>query len=547
MWHPSPAGNASYTGSTVGSGTLSRALRLIAVIVLLGGSGCSFIPAYTAPTDLRAATLLPADTWFFSEVTLRPSLTQLGAATRLANAFTSQPGWDAYVQQLSGTAGVGSENLLTDALTLLDGEVAVGIFGALPTGSGATPSFTVLAHASNPDRLVQMLAEPGLSATPPTKDARGANVYTFPGPGNVATFQNWLVIASSQTILDDTLGRISGGTSTTSLNDQPRFKALLNRLPSDRLGLQYLDTGALLRSVRSEISGAQRLSPQEQALLGDVESQVATSLAASWDGLDFRIESTTRLPPELAGQANLSAQLADADAAFAHLPADTLVALGTGLPMIGPQLDDAIAIGLQQAAQQLDAPELAQLDIHPSQWLVGPVALGGNAGTLSEPGGAPDVFLVAQVGDADAARADLNSVTALLPPKTATPLSIAGSTFVQVPLSEGQSLAYGVADNWLYAGNGDLQKVVESSATGGLTANPRYAALHAALGQDSVNLFVDIAGARDLAESMLDPREQATYESMARPLLMPLSYFGGGARSDANGDGHAHFILGIAA
>src|SRR6185437_12051981 len=90
----------------------------------------------TAPAEFRAANFFPSDTWLFSEVTLRPSLGQLAGATRLANAFTSQPGWDAYVQRMASPADGGSPTVISDVLGLLDGEVAVGAFGPLSSSTG---------------------------------------------------------------------------------------------------------------------------------------------------------------------------------------------------------------------------------------------------------------------------------------------------------------------------------------------------------------------------------------------------------------------------
>ena len=250
-------------------------------------------------SDSRAAAFLPADTWLFGEVTLRPSMKQLVNATRLANTFTSQPGWTDYVQRMSATSGMRETNIATDAVALLDGEVAVGAFGR-PDISGLPQSVVLLAHSSNPDRLVGMLAAAeGLRLTP-RKDAHGANVYAVPGAIELATLQGWIVVASTQTVLEQTLDRISGTTTTGALNTSPRFKNLVSRLPADRLGLEYVDTGALFRGLGDDLPAGPSLSPETLALLGNVDSQLAVSFAASGQGLDIHLEGATRLPPDLA-------------------------------------------------------------------------------------------------------------------------------------------------------------------------------------------------------------------------------------------------------
>jgi hypothetical protein len=524
---------------------LSLPARLLAVLILIGGVGCSFVASDSAAGDSRAAAFLPADTWLFGEVTLRPSMKQVVNATRLANAFTSQPGWSDYVERMSATSGMRGTDIATEALALLDGEVAVGAFGR-PDVSGLPQSAVLLAHSSNPDRLVSMLAAAeGLRLTP-RKDAHGANVYAGPGAIELATLQGWLVVASTQAVLEQTLDRISGTNTTGALNNSPRFKNLVSRLPSDRLGLEYVDAGAFFRGVGDQLPTAPGVTPETLALLGDVDSQLAVSFAASAVGLDIHLEGATQLPPDAAsGPRAIAAQAGDPGDAFAHVPQDTLAAFGTELPMLGAELDAALQLVLLQAAEEMDAPELAELDVHPSQWLAGPIAVGGSAGNIGEPDGVPELFAVAQVSDAAAARADLTTLTALFPPKTATPLSIAGATFVQVPAAEDLSLTYGVADDWLYATNGDAEALVGAAETGGLTQNPRFAALQSGLGEDRTNVFVDIQGLRELATSLLDGSDLQTYESEVRLLISPLTFFGGGIRSEPNGDVHGHFVLGL--
>ncbi len=518
---------------------LSRPARLLAALVLISGVGCSFIPAYTSPAAFRAASLFPANTWLFTDINFRPSLSQVAGATRLANAFTSQPGWETYTSGITRSFTAGGTNLFSDVLTQLDGEVAVGAVGSL-TGSTETPDVLILAHSSNPDHLLATLSSvEGLSAPTPTRDSRGANLYTLPDARGVATYQGWLVVASSKSDLNEALNRISGGGATgASLSNQPTFKALVDRLPTDRLALEYIDSGALYRALASDIP------PDTRALLGNSQSQMAVSFAAAPSGLEVRVEGATHLAPDVAAQADLgSVAVGDPADAFAHMPPNTLAAFGAALPPPGPEIDDELNAALQQAADNLDVPELADIELHPSQWLTGPIGIGGSTG---QPGGDPDLFLVAQVSDTDTARADLATVARLFPPKSVASVDIAGAPFYVAPVSNGGSLTYGLAEDWLYAVSGDAETVVDAAGSGGLSENQRFAAMRSALGQDSPNVFIDIQGVRNVATGMLSATERRTFEAEVGPLLNPLTFFGGGLRSDANGDVHGHFILGIA-
>ena len=78
-----------------------------------------------------------------------------------------------------------------------------------------------------------------------------------------------------------------------------------------------------------------------------------------------------------------------------------------------------------------------------------------------------------------------------------------------------------------------------------MTQNARFSTLQSALGQDPTNVFIDIQGARELATDMLSDKDRQMYESEFRPLLNPLTFLGGGVRSDGNGDVYGRFLLGI--
>ena len=88
-------------------------------------------------------------------------------------------------------------------------------------------------------------------------------------------------------------------------------------------------------------------------------------------GLEIRLEGTTRVPPDLADKAAAEfGDLGDPGDALGHLPVETLVAFGTGLPLLTPEIDDALNAELQHAADELDVPELAALESTPANgWL----------------------------------------------------------------------------------------------------------------------------------------------------------------------------------
>ncbi len=511
-------------------------------------AGCSFIPAYTTPPGFQAAAFAPASTWFFSTVTLRPSLGQLMQAGRLADVFTSQPGWDASVQALQSAGSVSKVNFTRDVLPLLDGEVATAVYGNGPDLSGGgTPSILVLAHSSDPAKLIQTLASSTGAKVQSQTDARGATYFSVGGETVTAAFKGWLLIGDSRATLDDAIGRIAGGGN--GLDAQPRFRQVADRLPAERVALQYVDLAPILRSslalAGSAAPGELPVPADElQSELSQIDVRVAASVALRQEGADIRVEATTSgLPPQQ--QAELAASSGSALDAFGRLPAGTLVALGAPVGQLPPETDQLVNQVVAEALQNEIGPDVQAPELHLSQWLSGQWAFGGAQGTVGQPNGQPDLFLVAGVSDRAAAQRDVNAIEAFFPPKSVVPVDVAGHRLLQGTAGLGETVTWGVADDWLYAVSGDAESVVGAADTGGLSANPRFAELVNGLGDGPVNVFVDIQGVRTLGESLADRSTLREYQSGVRPFVTPLRYFGGGSQADPNGDVHGHFILGI--
>ena len=511
-------------------------------------AGCSFIPAYTSPPGFQAAAFAPANTWLFSTVTLRPSLGQLMQASRLADVFTSQPGWDASIRSLE-RSGTGSQvDFTRDVLPLLDGEIATAVYGSGPDlSTGGTPSILVLAHSSDPAKLVRTLASGSAASFQAQTDARGATFYAAHGQTNVATFKGWLLLGDSRTTLDDAIGRIAGGGN--GLDAQPRFRQVVDRLPAERVAFQYADLGPILRSslalAGSTARGELPVPASElESELSQIDVRVAASVALRQEGADIRVEATTSgLPPQQ--EAELAASSGSALDAFNRLPAGTLVALGAPVGQLPPEIDQVVNEAVAGALADVAGPDVQAPELHLSQWLSGQWAFGAAQGTVGQPNGQPDLFLLAGVSDATAAQRDLNGLAVLFPPKSVVPVDVAGHRLLQGTAGLGETVTYGVADDWLYVVSGDAESVVGAADTGGLSANPRFAEMTNGLGDDPVNVFVDIQGVRTLGESLADRSTLREYQSSVQPFVTPLRYFGGGSRTDPNGDAHGHFILGI--
>ncbi len=532
---------------------MQRLSRLLSVLVGLGLAlaGCSFIPGDSAPSGFQAAAFAPPNTWLYSAVTLRPSLGQLVHARTLANTFTRQPGWSAAVRWLQDTSTNGGIDLARDVLPLLDGDVATAVYSDEVTGFALAPSVLVLVHSPDPVRLVGLVASASGETPRPESDPRGATFFVRGRTTVGAAFKGWALFGDSRATLEDAVDRLQAG-GKDGLSAQPRFQQMVGRLPSERVGFQYVDLVPILRSSLELASAAPRtdaLDPSQaqelQDLLAQLDARVAASQTLHGNGVEIRVESASAgLSAEQMAQVH-GLSRGDAADAFAHLPGDTLVGIGADLGGLPPELDPVVDGAIAEALRSVGRSDLAAPELHLSQWLGGQVAFGGTRGTLGAADGQPSLFLAAAVGDAAAARRDLDTLGRLFPAKSVVPVQVAGRAFTQGTAAPGQVLTYGIADGWLYATNGDASAALAAPETGGLTTNPRFAVLRERLGDDPLDSFADVEGLRLLGEEMLDAGSRPLYDGMVRPFVSPLRYFGGGSRTDPDGDGHGHFFLGI--
>jgi hypothetical protein len=182
---------------------------------------------------------------------------------------------------------------------------------------------------------------------------------------------------------------------------------------------------------------------------------------------------------------------------------------------------------------------------HLGTWLSGSFAAGVSAGNLDEPLGAPGLYLVASVSDPAAAEDDLAAVQDAFPPKAVYEVDVAGRRLNQVVTEPGQTLSYGLVDDWLYLVSGDPEPVVGAADVGGLSANPRFVTVRDRFVSAGTNLFVDLEGARLALEEGQAAEEVARYERADRPLFTPLRALGGGTHTDPNGDAHTRLLLAI--
>jgi hypothetical protein len=494
--------------------------------------GYVFAAPYLFSSGFHAAQYFPRDTWAYGAMTVRPGFSQLWAGKTLAEAFTSQSGFDSAVRALETSAPTGSNvDYEKELLPLLDGEIAVGTFG-----STTQPDGVAMLHSSDPDNLLRVLAASDKSPEPRER-YHGALYYLTATNGMAAASKGWVVSGSSRSIVEQALDRLEAG-SSDSLLQSNRFQSVVNRLPGDRVGFLYFDTRPIMTSPaiqQSLAQGGQGL----QDYLAPLTARVAVSLAAANDGLDAHWESI----PDAPLRASTTFPRGSSISALDRMPSDTLFAVsGDSLPSLLSGLTDALNASLGSSAPKI------QLQLN--RWMGGEFAAGLTKGTLHQDQrnltqGSPDMFLLARVKDSTAANADLAGLDKFLFPKATT---IQGMAIKQLGTAPDNSAYYGVDNDWMYILWGEPERVLgrrtATNTTGSLAANPAFGEVRRAITPEGIAMFADLENGRRAVEDLLAPAQRTTYDK-SRVLLQPIRALGGSLRIDDTGEMHGEFLLAI--
>ena len=507
---------------------------VVTLLVVLGVVAYVFAAPYVFTSGFHTAQYFPRDTWMYGSITLRPGFSQLNAARTLSDAFTSQPGFDEAVKALN-TTPTRTSNLdyQKDVVPLLDGEIAIGAFGAT-----TQPDFLLMMHSSDPEKLLHVLAASD-NAPEPRDRYKGALYYIDSNNRMAAASKGWIVTSANRSTVEQALDRLDAA-SSDSLAQSDRYQSVVSRLPGDKLGFLYFDSRPAMNSPQVQQSLAQAGSAMTD-YLAPLTGRAAVSLLAANDGLEMRWES---IPDQAPHQTTFAR--GNSLTALQRMPGDTLFAVGgDSLPAVLSGVDQAISSGLR-ASMGSQAPKIQfQFD----QWLGGEFAAGVSKGTLhvdlrSQMQGTPDIFMVARVKDRAAATTDLGVLDRFLTPKTTT---IHGLPLKQVGATAADSAYYGVDNNWMYVLYGEPEKFLSqdsNSPTAGLGGNSVFGQVRRAITTDGVAIFADLENGRKTIEDLVPPAERATYDK-SRVLLQPIKALGGSIRTDENGDTHGQLLLAI--
>lgn len=592
----------------------ARPLHLLPLVLglvgaLLLGVGPTLAQQATATPRAESDAFLPRDTWLYATMTTRPGPVQAAKLAAVAEVFTSQPGYQEALQALLSESAnatdveLGLDVLEKVVLPLLDGEIAVGVYGDIeePTAVG-------FIHSHDPEKLMRLIAS--FSKTQPTFEVyRGATLSRRLGesdgkPFAGAAYQNWVVLSEQPATVEQTIDRMISRLGN-DLSLSTRYREIVDRLPSQRLGYLYLETSKLLEAGLGESDDLGPLA--SQPMFDTLFGRVGLAVAAGDSAIElYSVTRPDRAPRRLPAAGDTAAVLR-------MLPADTLLAFGgSDLGYLYSTLDEVIR-GLGGTSLEQMIRQEAGLDLELSQWLGGEYVIGLSRGTLRfesraamgpaanasgaaasgastpgaiaapgpestsllrptsspviakvpsattlpgmapaaatpaarsgdalEPTGYPDGAFIVRVRDVAAAQRDLRKLAAMVP---ATPVTYAGVQYQQVSLPDAPVLTYGLKGDWLYVVMGRAERVLGSAADSTLDDNPRFALVRSVITPNGTGIFADLYGIRQVLESSLSGKELEEYRTRVRPFLVPFWALATNSFTESDGTTYGRMVV----
>jgi hypothetical protein len=470
-------------------------------------SGCSLLPSVSTPPTFRADTLVAADTWSFTDFTLRPSVQQalyIRDVMDVLNDSVTATGTDLHRLPTPSGRTVDFEQ---DVLPHLDGEVVVAV-----GGPADEPHYTVLMHTNDVEGTLRLLSDDAKPVL--TKDSRGAtHVEPQRGTNFVVGYKNWVVYTNSSVLRDQTLDRIDGK-GDPSLASEARYRTVVDRLAGDRLGFGYLDLAPLLERASQNDA---RLTSALQTRGRMAYSLGIEEVAAGVRAFGIRLEY---MPDQALKTGKLSS--GDALEAMDRLPRGSMLAFaGSNIGMYAESF----------TALSEDEQVLGELQALLTQF-AGPYALGVTPPTAEARGAGGElrnllggVFFLARLSpDADADQLATAITTAA---ETAAADADASDTWETEAVFDDGWLAFNAVP-----APASLDQVPEDL----LASDRTYQLVRPGFVRNGTNAYVNV-----VAIETAFVNDLVSGEDLAA--LNPIQAVGISGQNDDNGDGHAHIQL----
>jgi hypothetical protein len=520
---------------------MASVIGVVVAVLLIAGAAAAYFTLPGAPATVVGKVPAGADAVVVAH--LDPGASQKMHLLRMAASFPDlqAAGGLSSVDELIDDALLGT-GLTHDDLDWVGGEV-----GGYVTVKGLEPSGAILLAADDEDAAAAALAEAGGDGSSASID--GVEVTVGSDGSAWAIVDGTAVIANDEDAMRAVIATANG---EPSIEDDPTYQGVMDRLPQDNLGFGYANLHDLA-GVLQEFPGFAPTTVDATAGLAAAQG-VGVAVSAGPDGLALDVATTT--DPAALTQAQRDA-LAAADGPndlLSLMPADALAveAVAGGTTGFDRSLKDLTQFG----------PEIAR-DIE-RLGLLGPKGLlahlTGDLGVQVGKGTGPlpvGGTVLVGIDDPDAVRAWLDKrLPKLVGDAAFGPLDLPWKTEdhdgVQITYLDGfvtpLPLAYAVLDDAAVIGLSvkDVETAVDLSHGKGtpITTDPDFVAATGTLpGLENV-VYVDVSGILATVEAFLPGEAFDEFEASGGRNLHQITVVVAGEASDESGS-QARLLIGI--
>jgi uncharacterized protein DUF3352 len=516
---------------------------LVGLVVFLGGPAPSGAPAY-----------LPGSTYLYGEARLDLPGSQ---RQKMAQFLSHFPGFkdqatfdrkiDETLDRVLREATKGRYTYTGDVKPWFGGQIAFALTGTPTTGTTNVPAvlaLNVIDHAKAEAAFARLREDAKTAGvTLRSEEYRGVTIWTIdssaprpagaPATAEVALTNDALLISAQSGGIKAALDRKQG--AGDSLGKSTDFSEALKGVRDDRLALIYIGTKSLKASIEQQIGTSTPGSQFLRDSLKNIPDQFAGSARVEADRIVFEARSKIAADAKPALKESTLA---------GKVPSSSLVFIetrdvGQGLGRLITQLKSDPQ--LKQSAPQLEQVELAlgnKLESY-LDWL-GDVAIVGEAQN-----GRPTGGLVATVSNEEVAKQRLGQLTQLLRlggTQAGGQIAVSeedhgGIKITRIAIAtdgafdfggqriEDIEIAFAFKQGIFVLGPPDyVTRILDLPAGQTLAGSDRFKDAIAATGatQTAGLSYVDLAGLRSAAESLIPSDNRARYDQEVKPYLEPL-------------------------
>ena len=519
----------------------------IVVVVLAGAVGAgAFLLLRGAPESVLDKVPASADVVFVAH--LDPAASQKMNLFRMAAKFPALGSEEELQQKLNDAL----DSMLADTgmthadLAWVGGEAG----GYVDVGEG-TPSFAIMVatddEAAASAAMQRMRDASHAEYTSTTIDGIEVAVPASSDQPATAIVDGVAVIASDESAMRTV---IATDTGADSIESDPVFQGVSDRMPEDNLGFVFVNVQQLL-DLANLIPGA------AEGLQGSVEQLAAAqglgfAVTAGADGI--ALDSVTTTDPSKLTQAQRDALVASdgANETLALVPPDAYAVMAV----------QGVASGLETSVGQMAQLDPATARMIEKLHLIGPKGLlgllSGDLGVQVGPGsGLLPVGGTVLIGtnDGEAAQAWLDThlskmldgiVPGFLTSTKTEEYNGVTITYADDLLS-GVSFAYGVVNDAVVIGSSvkSVEEAVDLAQNGGgITTDADYAAATDGLPGTESLVYVDVQGILTAVQGILPGQAYQDFLDQGGENLQPITVVVAGSESDEEGSS-SRFLIGI--